>query len=381
MLKNRSIKRLEIKNFQGYDHTVVHFDEGINMVTGTSNAGKSALNRAIYWAFTNKPRGDYFIRKGAVYASVKVIFVDGAELFRFRGIEENFVTIKYPGSAQEKYTRFGSDYPEEVKNFLSMPKENETIGSIFYAEQMSPLFLLNLSSADLPRAIGYLAGSDLMESAAKSMQQEFRQIKRDGDKLFKELKKTESEIKTYNNLDKRIASLDSIKSLKSILVQNENQLELMQSVSAQKMYLQNNINLTQFAIQNLNAKIALKDKAAQLRNDIDSLYAIQSMIAIRKEKQYDISALTMRIGHRNKFFKTYGKQNLTNLKQDLAKLKIISDFKTNADRLDMNIKSINEQLINIEQQEQTWTQLVAAHKEILLEQDYICKTCGQKLFR
>ena len=75
---NRSIKTLEIKNFQSHAHTIINFDEGINIVQGTSNAGKSAINRAIVWALGNKPRGDFFIKKGTSCASVKITFYDNS---------------------------------------------------------------------------------------------------------------------------------------------------------------------------------------------------------------------------------------------------------------------------------------------------------------
>ena len=208
---NRSIKKIEIKNFQSNQHTVVNLHEGINIITGTSNAGKTAINRAINWALTNKPRGDDFISSWADYASVKITFYDGDRLWRFRGKDDNFLTIYPSGQKPQKYEKFGAEYPEEVRKFLSMPKSNSILNNVFYADQLTPLFLINLSSADLPRAIGYLAGSDIMESAVGMMQSDLKTLKKDLEKLLVKKNQIEKDHAQYSDLDNQLIKFNSLK--------------------------------------------------------------------------------------------------------------------------------------------------------------------------
>ena len=51
------IKSIQIKNIQSHKDTSLEFSPGINAIVGSSNNGKSAVLRALYWARYNRPLG------------------------------------------------------------------------------------------------------------------------------------------------------------------------------------------------------------------------------------------------------------------------------------------------------------------------------------
>ena len=51
------IKSLELFNFQSHAHTLIEFSDGVNIISGTSDSGKSAILRALRWVIRNEPSG------------------------------------------------------------------------------------------------------------------------------------------------------------------------------------------------------------------------------------------------------------------------------------------------------------------------------------
>ena len=380
MITNRSIKTLEIKNFQSHSHTVINFDEGINLVTGTSNAGKSAINRAIVWALANKPRGDYFIKNGAFYASVKITFQDDAQLLRVRGVDDNFVRIKHPDGRTEKYERFGNgEYPEEVKKFLSIPRENEALGVIFYAEQMSPLFLLNLSTADLPRAIGYLAGSDIMESAGSSMLSESRAIKRDQDGITKEIKQNDKELKNFSDLNEKFQLLKIVNDKLDQIKLKESLESKLNDYSAKFDSINLNIKRINDNIAILDNKIVFNNEISNIKADIHKYKSLKELLDIVNEKQNNIASVNLKLNKSFLFFKTYKQQDLKNLKNNILTYTQLLTMKQSYNKLSNDIDNINNNITNIEEKESKLKKEFIIMKQQLLDANFICKECGQKL--
>ena len=54
------ITKIEIKNFQSHKHTVIDFSNGVNVIIGSSDCGKSAIIKAMRWCITNSPAGNSF---------------------------------------------------------------------------------------------------------------------------------------------------------------------------------------------------------------------------------------------------------------------------------------------------------------------------------
>jgi exonuclease SbcC len=67
------IDSLSIQNFQSHEKTELEFDEGINIIIGQSDSGKSAILRALNWVVNNKPNGEAFKSNWGGDTKVKII--------------------------------------------------------------------------------------------------------------------------------------------------------------------------------------------------------------------------------------------------------------------------------------------------------------------
>ena len=112
------IRKVQIKNFQSHAKTSINFVDGVNIITGSSDSGKTAIIRAIKFALTNRPSGDDFRSNWGGDTSVDIEFTDGNTLHRSKGSRNLY---KVNGL---ELVAFGSDVPDEVLKCTNMADVN-----------------------------------------------------------------------------------------------------------------------------------------------------------------------------------------------------------------------------------------------------------------
>ena len=112
------LERLTIENFQAHSKLDLKLDPAVTTIVGPSDAGKSAVIRALIWLATNRPLGDSFIRDGETRARVSLL-VDSRWIVRTRGKSENTYSID-----GEELKAFGNEVPSEVSQLLNLSPIN-----------------------------------------------------------------------------------------------------------------------------------------------------------------------------------------------------------------------------------------------------------------
>jgi len=59
----QKIAKIKLKNFQCHKNLTMNLTTGMTSLMGKNNGGKSSAIRALYWIFTNSPRGDWMQRE------------------------------------------------------------------------------------------------------------------------------------------------------------------------------------------------------------------------------------------------------------------------------------------------------------------------------
>lgn len=105
--------KVRVRNFQSLEDVSLTID-GLTVVTGTNNAGKSALFRAIQGAFVNRS-GNTFVRHGAKNCTVDLEFDDGQKLTWEKGAKGQKIN-RYVINGKP-YDNVGAGVPPEVADF------------------------------------------------------------------------------------------------------------------------------------------------------------------------------------------------------------------------------------------------------------------------
>ena len=210
----RYITKIHLENFQDHSDTVIELESGINLITGSSDAGKSAALRALNFVLHNQPRGDAFIQLGATEARVTIQFSDGMTVQRIKGKSRNAVIINHPDWKEPIVKdNFGNKYPDDVIKALGSPPIDDEQGPISYAEQMSPLFLVSLSATELPRCLSRLTGIDDFEDAAKILASRSSAANKAANVHQQRIDAIHKNLEQYSGLDEQLDKLASLENL------------------------------------------------------------------------------------------------------------------------------------------------------------------------
>jgi len=128
------LQKLTIQDFQSHKSTVVELVSGVNVFVGSSDAGKTAILRSIYWILKNRPLGEGFIHHGSNEVAVKTVWGKedkNLDVGRKRNKTENLYSL----SGYEDFTAFGTSPPKEVLEAINLSDIN-------LQRQFSPYFLV-----------------------------------------------------------------------------------------------------------------------------------------------------------------------------------------------------------------------------------------------
>lgn len=230
---------LHIKNFQKHKKKSFKL-EIITTFVGPSEAGKSAIIRALRWLCLNKPRGTSFIRNGAKTASVG-LKVDGELVIRSRGKENEYRL------GSEQYLSFNNDVPQPVSDHLNVTELN-------FQKQEDGVFWLSSSPGQVSKELNKIVDLDVIDrvvTKASKRHKDAKLIHSHNAKRLEEARKDEEELawvpKAMSLLEKANDCLDerreiskaqgrlqgllaSITTTRATLKQNEDRLAVARKV-------------------------------------------------------------------------------------------------------------------------------------------------------
>lgn len=416
------LEKVEIKNFMSHSKTTVDFTDGLNVLTGKSNSGKSAIFRAIIWCLFNKPTGSDFIRTGAQSTKVTVTLSNGYSITRQRSRKATgFYLVKNPNGETTKFEKIKS-VPVEVSNASQMPivklSDNYSV-CLNISTQLEGPFLLSSSSADKAAAIGRLRNMEPLDNTIYKLNSE----NLSNSKLITSKKKEKDELenklsKEFSHLDKHKQIIDALKSLHQQTDDKLKESEKLESLlvainkskflctEADKLIKASNSiiscqNLKEetdklisdlLNLVNLSAKMTtlekqIKEAESKLDNSITLCEQENNIESLRDDIETINSLSKLSFSHST--LNNNIRQTLEPLNLDIEKakevlqetlllsdkLKEINETKNKRDKLILNIKNsekdYNKALSEIDKPEEELKQLIEANN--------ICPLCGNKM--
>jgi len=231
----------------------------------------------------------------------------------------------------------------------------------------------------LPRAIGYLAGSDIMESASQSMMSESRSTKRDFDSINKEIKNNEKALKDFIDLDKKFSTLAQIQKDILNIKQFEENIVLLNVYLKKINAVKEDIRKINTNINTLEDRIELNTEVALIKAKISDYKKIKEYSQKYSSTKFNIDNIKSTLSKASLFFESYKPSELKKLKLHLSNYSQIEIIKNSSSKLLDNISNIKSSMQDIDDQNVMLEIKIAEMKKQLLEANYICKECGQKL--
>lgn len=232
MINAKTIRNLRIENFQSHELTEMAFDDGLNVIVGASDHGKSAVIRALRWLLYNEPRGSDFIRVGANQCRVTIELADGSRVTRERTPSKNRYLVVKPDGDQQIYEGFGNSVPKEVSDVTGVAKvmlDEDTETALHIGTQLEPPFMLTEPGSIKAKAIGRLNGVHIIDAASRDTQRDLTRLGQEERGYKEQLAEVEAELATFDD----VPYLENI-----LLIVEEKQAQLKQMQARQQRLLE-----------------------------------------------------------------------------------------------------------------------------------------------
>lgn len=385
------IKSVTIKNFQAHRNSYLEFDKGINIINGSSDSGKTAIFRSIYWGLTNRPTGNSFINYAnrdkdglpKKATSVELVFDDGT-LLREKVGKDNLYKVK-----EQEFSTFGVDVPNEVE-VLSR------LSDINIAKQKEPTFLISSSAGEVAKYLNKTIKLDLIDVLMAEAESDRRRCNKEIKETNDDLLTTDKAIALYDSyLDKLdllvekyekkqenitarkekqlklIEYATSIKKLKSSIKENEELVKKIKPIIIEYEKILTKQESVSGKVEKLESlkddmkllkeRVRNKDVYTLLLQKISMLVESSKLLSDVKKKRNGLvenKELVVEYTESIKNSDTYkllitlldnNVKVCNNLKEAQKKHKALSDLYKSAGKLDMGITELNTDLFNLKE--------------------------------
>ncbi len=205
---------VRIRNYQSIEAADLEIN-GLTVLSGPNNSGKSALHRAIYGVFTNT-RGNHFVRNGKDYCSVSLDFADGQTATWEKGAKVN----RYRVNGKE-LNKVSHGVPDEVMS-MGVNAVNiagrDPLWPQFAHQFTGQVFLLDSPGSVLAEAIADVDRVGVLNEALRQAQSDHRSAS-------SELKTRQADVVRLEAQEEKFLGLDDIETSFHALGRMESEVE------------------------------------------------------------------------------------------------------------------------------------------------------------
>ncbi len=211
-------RKIVLINFQSNKRTVIDFIDGVNVLIGTSDSGKSAIVRSIDYTVNNNIPGDSFVshwvkrtKKGNVLkdnCSIE-IHTDNGVIQRLKGKDNTYIVNGHELKA------FGrGSVPEEVSAFFNM-------GDINIQLQSDSHKYLNASAGEVARALNSLVDLKIIDTTSTNINRRVSSLDKKREHEVQEIDTIKKDIRKMsfvNDLDKKLGEAEKLDDKQKVLI-------------------------------------------------------------------------------------------------------------------------------------------------------------------
>lgn len=210
------IETLEVGNYKGHLHSKLKFHRGINVITGSSDAGKSTLLKSLLWVLTNRPTGSGMVsfwnrtKKGdAIKPTFSKIGIAGESITRVKDSSRNGYDI--PGNEGDNgLGAIGTSVPEQVTTLLNMSDLN-------VAKQFDPPFLIGETPGEVARYLNKLIKLEEIDTVLVNVESQKRSVRKQVESISSQVDILENSIKEWDWVEGATDILESAKKVEQSL--------------------------------------------------------------------------------------------------------------------------------------------------------------------
>lgn len=252
------LTQVVLENFQSHEHSVFDIADGLNVFTGESSNGKSALMRAMRWLMDNhgKSQRESFIRHGTDFAKVTALFDNGMKVSRVihsKAHRDNGWVIYDPIEGERSGNTHMLDEVRELFGYTKVQHDTNDELDVNFMNQGDGWYFIgdHVTASKRAKAIGAIFGTHYTDAVMKDLERELRKVRQEVKIREEDLESAENNIKSFDYLEDVEALMVQVQALIESLQQKDERKhgidELMvkhQELDAQKKTLEEILDST-----------------------------------------------------------------------------------------------------------------------------------------
>lgn len=271
------IRRLKIKQFQIHRQKELEFTNGVNVIIGETNQGKSAIIRALYLLLENQPR-----------AAEKIFHRKGAKLpleIELEDIHGNIIKRK-----KKKYSLNGVEY-KAFNNEVPAPiRELFPLKEINWHKQLDPHFLILSTPGAAAKVLSASTGLEEQEVIVKEIKNRLSECKSEIKRLTINNQEAKDKMKQLRPIVKFMMRAKSIKEKEKKLNKAQEDKSSLEALLATLVVCEKKIKVADVGkhLSNISKILALlaglEKKEEQVQLLVDMLQKVEDDGHIAEEK-------------------------------------------------------------------------------------------------
>lgn len=182
------LKTIVLKNIQSHKKTIIKLVEGVNVIIGKSQAGKTAILRGLDLLRTNRPSGARFVRHGQQNAFVTARTMEGDKVTIKKTAKERIYKVN--GST---FRKFGTAVPDEVTEALRLTDIN-------IQTQLDTPFLVTATGSEITKTINRITKAEKVDAWVKEANKKVNELTREKTNTTTKLKDIKSQLAVLSDL-------------------------------------------------------------------------------------------------------------------------------------------------------------------------------------
>lgn len=270
------IKSVSIQNFQSHARTELNFHEGVNVIVGTTDGGKTAIIRALRWLIWNRPSGDALRSRWGGATNVQLETEEGV-ITRSKDKIDKY-TLRLKGQEDIEFKAIGTSVPAEIQGVLN-------ISEINLQNQHDATFLLSDTPGAVATHFNKVARLDRIDSATSAINGWIRGLKSDVSHLETDIATEKAKLPQFENLEKFEIEIEVLEQMESRLTSMRGKRDTLKKVITQYADLEEEIEtltpllelegLVTSTLDNITQQDQLQTQADELHAIIDDLEELE----------------------------------------------------------------------------------------------------------
>ena len=192
------IAKMRIKGFQAHEDSEIHLGPGLNVITGPTDSGKTAIIRAVRWIAFNEPQGEHFLNKKVGEVEVTLCMSNGIEVTKRR---RKGKTSYHVSTIPEPFEK--SEVPLEVTQALEIAKQTfgDFTTALNFSFQLDPPFLISETASAGAKILGKIAGTEAVDVAIKDVSKDTYAARQDRAQAERDMNRVDEQLGHFIELD------------------------------------------------------------------------------------------------------------------------------------------------------------------------------------